>query len=1088
MKRKFKHSALTVAVFTALTAAHSAALAADCTSQSNNKNEYKCTPNVQVDSSTPNGLTFEQSTNVDLSNGKIHVADKGDAHKHEDGNPKGLVGVRVTDGADVGFDNTEITVVAAQDDVWTPAAGILLDTAQRFPSDDQPASSTVHLTGVKGKISNGGTEGGEGAIVASIDWNGSGSNTINIFGGEYESSGMNGAVLMYGSGELNVNHAATGKALSAQQKDYIKNNRTKFVVTGGTKNQAGQEGATAIDLDALEARSSGHGLSANIAFSDFHVTGDTSSAFYLESNHSIQTKLKLENSTITLNSGWDDAPLGAFGIATRNGGEVSIKDSTITLNDKNTTAFFSEFEADDNGDWQPTTTNITLSGTTQIKNTSDNAGKLLIVVREEGVTDANVVLNLQDEARAWGDIDELVIDEAVKDNEDVVLADLERSSKGGTVTVNLKDNAKWYGVNLARTTVADTDQDSAVVVEADKGYAARNINFNSTVDIVPGATLSAQGAVRFNGQVTATDGTVVAQDGSTVDFTHGFDIGEFAANNATVNFGGLSADERERKIAKLVLDGQNTNTKGGNHEQLIDIINAHISNHAQLGGNLRIRNLNLQGGILNPGNSIGVIEVASVEALEGVYIAEIDKEGNADLLRIAGTADLSKLGLQLEQLDKKASDNYKLDHDYKVIEAQSFGDTKLASAELGVSLKNLAVKLNPVKYEEVDGKDVVLVNLSYDASKAGGYLNDVYGALPASLQENLALTDTEVLKDLTGEVHGNTTAALQTNAATIQRSLQNRVRMNTRAGKVPGAPIAQSSSDMPLPKSALPQSADHPLWAEVVGNWSQLKATEYASKTKSNFGGVFIGGDAEVGAGWRLGGSVGYGQSKVKTNERASKSDVDSTTFALYAGNSHELANGNHLNLTLGTAYTHHSIKSKRSVRLAQPVQLKGKYKAHDYQLFGDIGYEFAVGQSSSLEPFASVAWQQIRNKAFTESGDKDLALRVGKSHTSTTTFGLGLRGSSAFNLGDKQARVMGSLAWQHLNGDRTPSSTMSFLGNPTATFTSYGNQLSANALATRLGFEAELSRNATFGLGYDGNFGSKHRDHTGSAYVKVSF
>ncbi|WP_261171121.1 autotransporter outer membrane beta-barrel domain-containing protein, partial [Bordetella pertussis] len=62
-----------------------------------------------------------------------------------------------------------------------------------------------------------------------------------------------------------------------------------------------------------------------------------------------------------------------------------------------------------------------------------------------------------------------------------------------------------------------------------------------------------------------------------------------------------------------------------------------------------------------------------------------------------------------------------------------------------------------------------------------------------------------------------------------------------------GAPTAQAAG--PAAASAMPGTAAYPLWADVVDNWSSFDAKDNAAKAKSNTAGLFIGGDAAVGAG-----------------------------------------------------------------------------------------------------------------------------------------------------------------------------------------------------------------------------------------------
>src|SRR5690606_23143726 len=130
------------------------------------------------------------------------------------------------------------------------------------------------------------------------------------------------------------------------------------------------------------------------------------------------------------------------------------------------------------------------------------------------------------------------------------------------------------------------------------------------------------------------------------------------------------------------------------------------------------------------------------------------------------------------------------------------------------------------------------------------------------------------------------------------------------------------------------------------------------------------------------------------------------------------------LNLLVGGAYSWHSVESRRHASVADwNHTLKAKYHAHTSQVFGELGYALPVGQAT-VEPFAGLAWTDVRTRGFSESGGAT-ALSASTQSTDMTTSTLGLRASTGFTLRQGQGRVHGSVAWRHAFGGVTPLRTL---------------------------------------------------------------
>jgi len=297
----------------------------------------------------------------------------------------------------------------------------------------------------------------------------------------------------------------------------------------------------------------------------------------------------------------------------------------------------------------------------------------------------------------------------------------------------------------------------------------------------------------------------------------------------------------------------------------------------------------------------------------------------------------------------------------------------------------------------------------------------------------------------------------------------------------PGAPTAQAGG--PLPASSLPSSNAQPAWAELVGNWQTQKDNGNAAQVRQHTGGIFMGADHEVGqSGWRLGGAVGYTDSKVTVDDRASKADVSGYSATLYGGKSFEAGVGK-LNFLAGAAYTWHDVSTTRYASVAGVQEkLTSDYGASTAQLFTELGYSLPLTASTRIEPFVGFAWSDLRTRAFSESGGS-AALNGQSGSDKQTSSTLGLRTQTDFNIGGAEARLHAMAGWRHAFGDLASQTTMAFEGSQT--FTVAGTPIARNAALAELGAEVAMSRDTTIALTYNGQYGGGNREHGGVLNVR---
>ena len=338
------------------------------------------------------------------------------------------------------------------------------------------------------------------------------------------------------------------------------------------------------------------------------------------------------------------------------------------------------------------------------------------------------------------------------------------------------------------------------------------------------------------------------------------------------------------------------------------------------------------------------------------------------------------------------------------------------------------------------------------------------------------------LNMLSGEAYASTASVLQGLGDTVRTLPQVRLRANLDAPMVAGQPTAQLGG---ASSNALPQSGASPVWAQVFGNWRTFASDGNASRVRQHDGGLFIGGDGAVGGGWRLGGALGYIDSRSTISDTSSRTNVDSYTATVFGGRNFYIGPG-HLRFTAGAAYTWHDIDTKRDVVAGSLNQrLSASYHASSTQVFTELGYNLKLGDAYTVEPFAGLAWNNLRTRDFEETGGT-AALR-GKGQTDdVTSTTVGLRGAWKFGAERAPSRLTASLGWRHAMGDVKPSQTLAFEGG--GTFSVTGVPIARDAAVLGLGADMTIARNTTLGIGYDAQLGGGNRQHSGLLNLAMRF
>lgn len=640
---------------------------------------------------------------------------------------------------------------------------------------------------------------------------------------------------------------------------------------------------------------------------------------------------------------------------------------------------------------------------------------------------------------------------------------------------------------------------------ANSGNLFVGLDGTGTLSIANGATVSAGGAVVLAGQAGSTGtlniggaagssaktaGTLNAgtlefgQGTGTLNFNHTDTNYTFASNmlgSGTINqFSGstnLTGDSSGFTGAVNVTGGRlavNGLLGGGQ---------VTVSNGGTLGGNGMIGSLAANAGsIIAPGNSIGTLNIAGNIAFNAgsIYEVEINAAGQSDKIVAGGTATIAGGGVKV----LAGSGNYAPATTYTILTATG---GRTGTFTDGVT-SNLAFLDPSLSY---DASNVYLTMTRNNINFAGvgitpnqiatgggveslGFGNTIYNAVL-----NLSASQAQYAFDqLSGEVHASANTVMIEDSRFLRSAVNDRLR--AAFGGVGASGGNTVTYDDGKPRAVDPTTDGGAVWGQAFGSWGHWNSDGNAAKLDRSIGGFFMGADASVFDTWRFGAVAGYSRSSFDAEDRHSSGSSDNYSVGLYGG-----TQWGDLAFRTGAAYTISDIAIKRSVNfIGFANNLSGDYSAGTAQIFGELGNKMQAG-SVALEPFANLAYVNLRTDGFTETGGV-AALTSPSTVTDTTFTTIGLRAATSFGLNDMVVTAKGMVGWRHAFGDITPTSVMSFAGS--APFSIAGVPIAENAAVVDLGLDMRLSTNTTLGISYGGQFGSGVTDQTLHADFSVTF
>jgi outer membrane autotransporter protein len=324
---------------------------------------------------------------------------------------------------------------------------------------------------------------------------------------------------------------------------------------------------------------------------------------------------------------------------------------------------------------------------------------------------------------------------------------------------------------------------------------------------------------------------------------------------------------------------------------------------------------------------------------------------------------------------------------------------------------------------------------------------------------------------LSGEAHGSTQTVILNDSTYTRQAVLGRLRQAPFSGAA--GPMAALGSGGPTAAYGETTNQAFAGWAQGVGAWGKIDSDGNAADAHRNLAGFVSGIDRRFGDDWRSGIAVGYSNSNVSMNARASSATIDTAHLAAYAG-----TNSGAWNFRSGAAFSWNTVDASRSILFPGFTEnVTASYGAGEAQAFGEIGRGVAFGNLVA-EPFAGLAYVHLNTDSFTEAGGASALAGAGASDDVGYST-LGARAAANCLLsGGMTLTPHASLAWRRAFGDVTPTSSLSFASTGAA-FGVAGLPLARDTALVEAGLDLRINPQAAVSISYSGELASGAQDHS---------
>jgi len=257
------------------------------------------------------------------------------------------------------------------------------------------------------------------------------------------------------------------------------------------------------------------------------------------------------------------------------------------------------------------------------------------------------------------------------------------------------------------------------------------------------------------------------------------------------------------------------------------------------------------------------------------------------------------------------------------------------------------------------------------------------------------------------------------------------------------------------------------LWGEVVGTDGEVGSDRTANGFDYRTGGLVVGLDTPVGAGWNVGGALAYVEGEARGDGRADVQSYQAIAYARWTDGS--------LFTNSSLAYSVDSYEISRSVGLSTGVE--------DLTSSADgetIAVDFEFGRTlqtlgGQVDLIGGVSWEEVSRDGVDEDGAATVALSFDDAEDETTRLRFGARYGRDMQTGAMSLRPYAQAYVVHFADAGGADLDATLHG---ATFTTAASDPGQTGLETGLGVVASLNQSLELYAHYRGDFTDNQTEH----------
>ncbi len=409
----------------------------------------------------------------------------------------------------------------------------------------------------------------------------------------------------------------------------------------------------------------------------------------------------------------------------------------------------------------------------------------------------------------------------------------------------------------------------------------------------------------------------------------------------------------------------------------------------------------------------------------------------------------------------------------------------LVSQNILVSGNTIYLSVRVTLLEDVSCGDLGLMAVqcsTFEGIKTLPDSSPVFEAVQFNEEDDLE----DGLSSLSGDAYASMSGAMVANSHYLRDATGRHVRgaLGGIAGGETISAVSNYAAETPVltPFGAfVEENSGIGVWATGYGSWSRIKGEGGTATITDSAGGFYLGADFAAFDTMRFGAVVGYGQSSYEVDARNVTGRSDDFTLGVYGG-----GQWGGFGSDFGMAYTWHDVTADREIDFSTLSEReRGTYDAGTFQVYGDLGYTFAITDSFQIEPYVDASYIHQQSGSFTEAGGV-AALFHPESEMDTWFTTVGVRSAWEFRLGEYQSRLTAAAGWRAGFGDLNPAEQVAFDGGDVFGIT--GAPLAKNQGIVSVGFETQFTDKVSVGLNYTGQFGGGNESQNVSARLNIRF